>query len=83
MQYPGLSFPGKQHSLLLKEGRRGRTGSQYLLLRNVKQETDSNTTSMVYSASTTALEEGLQICFRVLRCILGKGEAAPLQLVAF
>lgn len=72
MQYPSLfSFPGKQHSLLVKEGRRGRIGSQYLLLRHVKEETDFNMTSMVYSASTTGLEEGLQIYFRVFTAVTG------------
>lgn len=46
-------------TLLLKDGRRGRPGSQYLLLRHVKEEKDFTMTSVLNSASATALKEGL------------------------
>lgn len=46
-------------TLLLKGGRRGRTGSHYLLLRHVKEEKYFTVTSMLNSASATGLKEGL------------------------
>lgn len=59
LQYSGLlSFPSKQQ-FAAKIGRRGRTGSQYLLLRHVKEERDFTMTSMLNFASVTALKEGL------------------------